>query len=191
MRSNLPLKSTTGSVHSRRSSAICSSSRASGTEVLAQGLVLDVVPADPHTETQPPPRQQVDVRSLPSDQGGLALREDQDAGDEADALGHSGEVGEHHQRVVERIALGVGTDQGRDPVLVHCTKHVVIGQQMIEAERLGRPPDAAHRLGVTAQLDLRINHTDLHGPHPATNAGSIECSAASTRRCEVHLRVAF
>jgi len=179
MRSNLPLKLTTGSVHSRRSSAICSSSRAPrATEVLAQGLVLDVVPADPHTETQPPARQQVDVGSLPSDECSLALREDQDPGDEADALSHRREVGEHHQRVVERIALGLRTDQGRDPVLVHCTKHMVIRQQMIEAERLGRPTNAAHRLGVTAQLDLRIHHTDLHGPHPATNARSIRYSAA-------------
>jgi hypothetical protein len=46
-----------------------------------------VVPADPHTEAQPPARQQVDVGSLPSDEGSLALREDQDPGDEADALG--------------------------------------------------------------------------------------------------------
>jgi hypothetical protein len=128
---------------------------------------------------------------LASDECGLALREDQDAGDEADALSHRREVGEHHQRVVERITLGVGTDQGWDPVRVHCTKHVVIDQQMIEAERLGRPTDAAHRLGVTAQLDLRIHHTDLHGPHPATNARSIGYSAASTRRGEGHLRVAF
>jgi hypothetical protein len=44
---------------------------------------------------------------------------------------------------------------------VHCTKQVVIGQQMIEAERLRRPTDAPHRLGVTAQLDLRLHHTDL------------------------------
>jgi hypothetical protein len=62
---------------------------------------------------------------------------------------------------------------------------------MIEAERLRRPTNAAHRLGVTAQLDLRIHHTDLHGPHPATNAGSIEGSAASTQTGEGHLRVAF
>lgn len=116
---------------------------------------------------------------MPSDESSLSLGEDQNARDEADALGHGSEVGEHHQRVVERITLGVGTDQRRDPVLVHCTKHVVIGQQMIEAERLGRPTDAPHRVGVTAQLDLRIHHTDLHGPHPSTNAGSIGCSAAS------------
>jgi hypothetical protein len=31
---------------------------------------------------------------------------------------------------------------------VHCTKHVVIGQQMIEAERIRRPPDAAKRLNI-------------------------------------------
>jgi hypothetical protein len=42
---------------------------------------------------------------------------------------------------------------------VHCTKHMVIRQQIIEAERLGRPTNAAHRLGVTAYLDLRIHHT--------------------------------
>jgi hypothetical protein len=60
------------------------------------------------------------------------------------------------------IAFGVGTDQRRVPVVVHRTEHVVIGEQVIEAEVLGRLADAPHGLGITAELDLRIDDTDLH-----------------------------
>jgi hypothetical protein len=35
-----------------------------------------------------------------------ALREDQDTGSKLDSLG-AGEIGEHHKRIVERVALGI------------------------------------------------------------------------------------
>ena len=55
---------------------------AAGAEVLPEGLVLDVVPADPHTEPQPAAGQKIDIGCLPCHERRLALREDQDPGRE-------------------------------------------------------------------------------------------------------------
>ena len=79
-----------------------------GTEVLPEGLVLDVVPADTHAEAEPATGQEVNIGRLPGHERGLALRKDQDPGGEADPLGDAGQIGEHHERVVERVVLGVG-----------------------------------------------------------------------------------
>jgi hypothetical protein len=49
-----------------------------------------MVPADSHAQAQPAPGQQVNVGRLPRHEPGLALREDQDAGGEADPLGDAG-----------------------------------------------------------------------------------------------------
>ena len=81
---------------------------AAGAEVLPEGLVLDVVPADPHTEAQPTAGQEIDIGRLPCHERRLALRKDQDPGGETDSLGDAGQIGEHHERVVERVVLGVG-----------------------------------------------------------------------------------
>ena len=52
-------------------------------------------------------RQQVDLGRLLGDQCGLALREDDDAGDELER-GESGEVAEEHERLVERRVHVIG-----------------------------------------------------------------------------------
>ena len=81
---------------------------AAGAEVLPEGLVLDVVPADPHTEAQPTAGQEINIGRLPCHEHCLALRKDQDPGGETDSFGDAGQIGEHHERVVERVVLGVG-----------------------------------------------------------------------------------
>ena len=144
IRSKRPEKSTTGSVNSRRSSSICSScAGAAGTEVLTEGLVLDVVPADADAEAQPAAGQEIDVGRLPGHERGLALRQDQDPGGEPDPLGDAGQMGEHHERVVERVVLGVRAGQRRRPIGVHGTEHVVVGEEVVEAEVLDRSARSA------------------------------------------------
>ena len=68
-----------------------------------------MIPPDPNAETEAAAGQQVDVRGLAGHQGSLALREDEDARGELDALRDPGEVGEHDERVVERVRLRVRT----------------------------------------------------------------------------------
>ena len=58
---------------------------AAGREVLPEGVVLDVVPPGPDAEPQPLAAQQVEVGGLAGDEHGLALREDQHAGQRARA----------------------------------------------------------------------------------------------------------
>ncbi len=51
-------------------------------ERYAEGVVLDLVPADADAEPQAAAGEDVDLGGLLGDEGGLALREHEDAGDE-------------------------------------------------------------------------------------------------------------
>ena len=136
---------------------------AAGAEVLPERLVLDVVPADPHTEAQPTAGEEIDIGRLPCHERGLALRKDQDPGGEADALGDAGQIGEHHERVVERVVLGVGARQLRRSIGVNGTEHVVVGEQVVKAQVLDRSPDPPNSARISSKLDLRVDDADLHG----------------------------
>ena len=102
-------------------------------ELLPEGLVLDVVPADPHTEPQPTARQKVHVSCLPSHERCLALREHHDPGGELDSLRDTGQIGEHDERVMERVKLRVRPGQPPRPVGMHRAEHMVVGKQMVKA----------------------------------------------------------
>jgi hypothetical protein len=91
-----------------------------------------VAPADSHTQPQPTAGQQINIGRLPRHERCLALRKDQNPGGEPDARGHAGQEGEHHERVVERVLLGVGARQPRYPIGVHGTEHMVIGEQVVK-----------------------------------------------------------
>ena len=73
-----------------------------------------------------------------------------------------GEVGEHHQRIVERVALRVRTEQWRLPVFVHGAEHVVVGDEVVEAELFDAEGDRAHGVGATAEFDLWVYNSELH-----------------------------
>jgi hypothetical protein len=66
---------------------------ASGGEVLAERLVLDLVPAEPDAEPELAAGQQVDLRGLLGDERGLPLRQDDDPGDHFQP-GQRGQVAE-------------------------------------------------------------------------------------------------
>jgi hypothetical protein len=137
--------------------------RAARAEVLSEGLVLDVVPADAHTEAQPTAGEELNVGCLSCHERGLALRKDEDPGRESDALGDPGKIGEHHERIVERVALGVRTRQWTRSVAVNGTKYVVVSKEIVEAGVFDRSPDPSDRGGISAKLVLRVRDADLHG----------------------------
>jgi Luciferase-like monooxygenase len=141
---------------------------AAGAEVLTEGLVLDVAPTDPHTEPQPTAREQIDIGCLPGHECGLALRQDEDARGELDPLGDAGQIGEHHERIVEWVMLGIRARQRERSIGVHGAEHMLIGEEVIKAEILDRFPDAANRVGISSKLGLRVDDTDLHVREPAT-----------------------
>ena len=57
-------------------------------KVLAEGLVLDEVPADSDTEPQATAGEEIDIGRLSCHERRLALGKDQDPGGETDALGY-------------------------------------------------------------------------------------------------------
>ena len=82
---------------------------AAGTEVPPEGpgLVLDVVPVDPDIQPNAVAGKEIDIGRLHRHRRCLALREGQEPGGEAEALGDAGRIGEHHhKRVAERVVLG-------------------------------------------------------------------------------------
>ncbi len=165
IRSKRPEKSTTGSVNSRRSSPICSSCRAPRVrKSWPRASYSTWFQPTPTPEAQPAAGEQIDVGRLPGHERCLALRKDQDPGGEPDPLGDAGQVGEHHERVVERVVLGVGAGQRGRPIGVHGAEHVVVGEEVVKAQvldRLADPPDSAR---ISAELDLRVDDADLHAP---------------------------
>ena len=65
-------------------------------EVLPKSSVFNMVPTDADTESEPTPRQEVDICSLSRHERCLALRQNQDSSGEPDSLGDARQVGEHH-----------------------------------------------------------------------------------------------
>ena len=135
---------------------------AASVEALPKRLVLDVVPADSDAEAEASAGEQVDIGYLPRNEGGLALRQYQDARHELDAPGERGEVSEHHERVVEGILLRVWSGELGIAAFVRRTEDMVVREEIVEAQRLHADPDAANRLRVTAKLDLWIDSADFH-----------------------------
>jgi hypothetical protein len=54
-------------------------------------------------------------------------------------------VGEHHERVVERVALGIRAQQLRRPIRVDSPEYVVVGKQVVETQILDRSPELSDR----------------------------------------------
>ena len=79
-------------------------------EALSQRLVLDGVPADAHAEPEAALGEQIHLRRLLGGQRRLALREDDDPGDELQRR-DGREVAEHHEGLVEGGRHVVGTRQ--------------------------------------------------------------------------------
>jgi hypothetical protein len=134
---------------------------AAGGEVLAQGLVLDPVPAQAHAQAQAAAGEQVDLGGLLGDQGGLALGQDDDAGDQLQP-GQGGQVAEQHHGLVERGGDVVGAGVAGVPGRVGA-EDVLVGEQVSEAEVLDALGVGADGARVGADLGLGEDDTDLHG----------------------------
>src|SRR5437588_6412307 len=128
-------------------------------EVLVQRLVFDRIPPDANAETEASPAQDVDLRRLLGDQDGLALRQDQDAGDKLQTLREAREVPKQHQRLMEEAAIGV---RAAPVTVMRCVgpDDMIEGQQVRVAERLRRlriVPD-----GERVRGDLRLWKDDAN-----------------------------
>ena len=130
-------------------------------EVGAQRFVLHRVPAEPDAQAEPAVGEEVDGGRLLGDERGLALRQDDDAGDELQRRDRR-EVAEQHERLVKRGVDVVGAGPRRVDLGIRA-EHVVVGQQVREAELLDPLRVGADGSPVGADLGLGKDDTDLHG----------------------------
>ncbi len=131
-------------------------------EVDAERPALNVVPPESDAQNEPTVAEQIDVGSLTGDEWGLSLRQDQHAAHQMDAVGDPSQVGEHHERIGERILIRVRALELPIAVRVIDPQHVVVDEEMVEAPLLDRPGDRADRADVALDLGLGINDADLH-----------------------------
>src|SRR5215469_15024330 len=75
-------------------------------KVLVEPGKLDLVPADPDAEPEPTAAQHIEAGSLLGDENGLALRQDQHPGREAELRGAAGEKAEQHKGVMKQPGPG-------------------------------------------------------------------------------------
>ena len=122
-------------------------------EVLAERLVLDVVPSDAYAEPEASAAEQVYLRGLLGDQGGLALGKDDDGGYEPDAAGDASEVAERHERLVKRVGGGV-VPRPSGPRGRVGAEDVVVEDEVFVAEVFRRLGELADGAGVFAELVL-------------------------------------
>jgi hypothetical protein len=129
-------------------------------EVLSQSLVLDVIPADAHAETQAPTRQHVDRRRLLRDKSGLALREDDDARCQLEPVRRSGKEPEQHERFMKRRAVVVW--RAKLESFGMRAEHMVVHEDVPVSRALGRLRVVANRRRVVADLRLREHSAQPH-----------------------------
>src|SRR4029078_7929519 len=127
---------------------------AASAEVLAESVVLDVVPANAHAQTQSTAGEEINIGRLSCHERGLALRKDQDPARETDSLRDAREKSEHYKRVVERVALGVRTRERRRSIDVYGSECMVVGEEMVKAQVFDRCPKSTNRVGIASKLDL-------------------------------------
>ena len=118
--------------------------------------VLDVVPADADAEAKPLAREQVDIRRLLRHQRGLPLRQHKHPGDEFQPVRAGGGEAEQHERIMERVLLGVGSIQLWFAALVRALHHMVIGHHVAIAELFGGCDKLADRARIAGDLRRRI-----------------------------------
>jgi len=130
-------------------------------EVLVQALEFEFVPADADTEAQPARHQRVQRGGLLGHQRGLALREDQDAGGEADALGAAGDEAEQHERVMIGGFRGADALAGGHAGRV-AAQHVVRRLQVVDAQSFHGLRIVAHDRRTRSDIAARQGRPELH-----------------------------
>ena len=85
---------------------------------------------------------------------------DDDAGDELEPRRDAGEVAEEHEDLVEQVLGPVRADEVGMACIVR-TEHVVVGEEVVEAEVLYGLRVLADSTGICANLRLRENDAEL------------------------------
>ena len=127
-------------------------------EVLAERLILHLVPADPDAEAESPPGEQVDLGRLLRDQGGLALGQDDHASDQFQR-GQCGQVAEENEGLAERGPDIVGPVPRTVDGWVG-SEYVVVDQHVPVSSAFDLLPPDPDSPGVVAEFGLGEDGTD-------------------------------
>ena len=125
-------------------------------EVFAQSLELHIVPAHADAQAQAAAGQHIHRGGLLGHQGGLALRQDQDAGGQLDFFGQAGQIAEQDKGFVKGVGMAVGTIPLGAAAGVGA-QHMVKNQQMFIAQPFGGLDKIAHGGRVVADFGLGEN----------------------------------
>src|SRR5262245_47105542 len=128
---------------------------------LAEHVVLDVIPANPNAKTQTSATQHIDLRSLLGDQGGLALRQNEDARHQSKPRGDGSEKAEEHHGLVKRMLIRVRPRKLRLPVRMR-PEHVVVDDQIVIAEGFSGLGIILDRLYIVAKFSLGKYNAVVH-----------------------------
>jgi hypothetical protein len=93
---------------------------------------------------------------------------------------------------MERVVLGIRAGQLTRSIGVYGTEHMVVGEQVIKAQFLNRPPDLRNGSRISAKLGLGVNNANLHRIQPSwrwDSAGSRAAALPQPRR--THAREAI
>ncbi len=122
-------------------------------EVFVEPGELNFVPADSDPEPEPAAAQYIEAGRLFGDECGLALRQDQDAGREAEPGRAAGQKAEQHERVVKQIFRGIAVParaaRGINP------KHVVGRLEKIVSDIFHGLREVAYDTGIAADIAER------------------------------------
>ena len=130
-------------------------------KVLPEGVVLDSIPPDADAEPQPALRQNVDLSRLLRNQRGLALRQDQNAGDELHRRSDAGQKTEQHEHLVEVGVYVVRAVPARVDVRIRA-QDMVVGKDVREPEFFDVARVANDGAGLVTDLGLGKDDSDLH-----------------------------
>ena len=132
-------------------------------EILAQRLELHVVPANADAQGEAAATEHVDLGGLLGHQGGLALGQDEDAGDEANALRQRGDECQRSQRLMDDAVVSVVVVADMGMVGRIGSQHVVGDEQVVELHLLDGLHVVADGGRVRPDFGLGEDCANLHG----------------------------
>jgi hypothetical protein len=124
--------------------------------------VFDVVPAGAEAESQTPAGEQLYLGCLFRDEGGLALWGDEDSYGEFKSCCDCREVSEEHEDLSESMPLVVGPVQRRFAIGMFCSEHVVVGEEVVEAEFLDPESESCDGVGGIVEVVMGKDGADPH-----------------------------
>src|SRR5947208_920926 len=144
----------------------------------AERVELLAQPTDAHAQLDAPLREHVERRELLGEDDGVALRQDEDAGREAERRGGGADPCQPDQRIGDRALLGTGHATARRVrvlrLVVGWDDDVLDGPERLDAVLLGDSTEGGSHVGLHVGTDVGEHDPELHRTPARSLAGSLE-----------------